>query len=291
MSKTLAEIQDSEGAIEHDATFQNYRSVLNKINVHYGWEKDIIHYELLQEHALELPAVCQELWEINNNDALRQKLSSISSMVTRALGSGDHRIAKLMRTLNKEHSVAVKPQIRNIPEWTDLQKRLAEYGKENSPRGIIALTFSHGYVLRVAELFDTMVRGFDNGVHNYLNPDTLLWTIRIHKNARNGSVRQFSVTPEFIKALPVKAGWLIKKKNGLRYEAQSSRVLKYHDWWQDLPCNRDIRASFETWNLHSGRPNHESLESHEVLGHTKQTAETHYDKTLMKKIKVVVKVR
>lgn len=284
MSISIVDVQQGAGAISNSATYNNYRSVLNKISKHYGWEKDFVHTDLLQEHALELPGVIVQLWDVNNTEALKQKMSSISSMVTRALGTSDHRVKKVLNTIDKNFSIEAKTIPRNIPDWTELQPKLAEYGKEDSVRGVIALAFSHGYVLRVGEMFDTFVGGVDNMKSNYLDPDRLVWKIRMHKNSGSGS-REFPVSKEFIDALPKKSGWLLHKKCGLGYPKPAARTLKYHGWWDDLPSNRDIRASFETWNMHSkGRTKDEVVKSHEVLGHTAQTSAKYYDKTLMKPV-------
>lgn len=301
MSKSLIDIQDSQGAIENTATFNNYRGILNKLNQHYGLEKEIVHYDFLLDKATELPDLCCTFWQINNTDALKQKMSIISSLVTRALGSTDHRIKHVTNSIGKNHSVATKIKVRVIPDWHELQPKLREYGKEASVRGMIALAFSYGYPLRVGEFFDTKI-GDDDGKNNFLDSDNLRWIIRMHKNGGCGAVREFDVCQEFIDALPRKAGWLLRKKNGLPYQGKNTatRTLKYHDWWSDLPSNRDIRASFETWNLNEqGRSQEQMAVAHEILGHTKATAHKYYDKTLMpeptpeapKKIKPVIKLR
>jgi hypothetical protein len=301
MSKSFNDIQESEGAIENMATFRNYRGIINKLNDHYGLEKEIVHYDFLIDKATELPEVCCLLWEINNTDALKQKMGSISSIITRAIGTPDHRVKRVTNTVGKNHSVVTKLKFRDIPDWNELQPKLREHGKEQSIRGIIALAFSYGYVLRVGEFFDTKI-GDDDGINNFLDPVNLRWTIRLHKNGASGVVREFDVSQEFIDALPRKSGWLLRKKNGLPYQGQNTatRTIKYHGWWMNkLPSNRDIRASFETWNLHEeGRSPEQMAVAHEVLGHTKATAHKYYDKTLMpvvpappKKIKPAIKLR
>lgn len=300
MSKSFNDIQESEGAIENMSTFRNYQGIMNKLNKHYGLEKDIVHYDFLVGKATELPDLCCTFWEINNTDALKQKMSAISSIITRAIGTPDHRIKHVTNTIGKNHSVVTKLKVRNIPDWNELQPKLREYGKEPSIRGMIALAFSYGYPLRVGEFFDTKI-GIDDGINNFLDPVSLRWTIRMHKNGASGTIREFDVCEEFIDALPRKAGWLLRKKNGLPYQGQNTatRTLKYHGWWDELPSNRDIRASFETWNLHTEDRSPEQIaESHEVLGHSKATAHQYYDKTLMpvvpelpKKIKPVIKLR
>ena len=301
MSKSLIEIQESENAIKNMATFSNYRAIINKLNEHYGLEKDIVHYDFLIDKAAELPDLCTTLWQINNTAALKQKMGSISSLITRAIGSPDHRVKQVTTTIATNYSVPTKLKVRNIPDWNELQPKLREYGKEPSIRGMIALAFSYGYVLRVGEFFDTKI-GDDDGINNFLDPVSLQWTIRLHKNGASGTVRKFDVSQEFIDALPRKVGWLFRKKNGLPYQGHNTatRTLKYHNWWlDDLPSNRDIRASFETWNLHTkDRTPEEIALSHMVLGHSKATAYKYYDKTLMpvvpeppKKMKPVIKRR
>ncbi len=122
----------------------------------------------------------------------------------------------------------------------------------------------------------------DDGVHNFLDLDNNVWTVRIQKN---GTIKKFNVNPALCKSLP-RGSWLLRKKDGEPF-SKSARSLKYHKW--SLESNNIMRKSYETWNAHkSGRSPEEKLKWNIILGHTKTTADDYYVKP---KIHIHIKKR
>jgi len=267
---TLDELQSSDGAIISDGTFKNYRATLNKVNEHFGWDQDVIHYDKMNGMAKEIAEFIKQKWDIKNYDTLKQKLSGLSSLMTRTGFGRDHCISTLRHNADKHVLVETKLKVQNIPEWTKLQKELAEHaaGNQNSVTGIIAKIFSYGYVLRVKEIFETTL--VDDGIHNFLDLDKHKWLIRNQKNKR---IKEFPVPAAMCSGFSGK--WLLKKANGEPYK-RTARTLKYHGW--TLPNNHDIRKSYETWNCHdSGRNEDERKLWHYILGHSPNTVKAYYD--------------
>ena len=267
---TLSELQNSDSAIIRDECLRNYRCILNAINKHYGWDQDVVYYDRLNDHAQELPEICKKLWSMTSIAALKQKLSGISSLMTRSGFGRDHGIRKLIRTADRLQYVEVKNAGKDIPDWeTDLLPKLRELAQQENACGIIARVFSYGYALRVGEIFST--RLIDDGISNFLDLDAGKWLVR---NQKNGTIKEFDVDPELCSRIS-RGTWLIRKSDGQPY-CKSARTLKYHGW--TLPDNHTIRKSYETWNINSsGRDKETSALWHKVLGHSKEVAEDYYD--------------
>ena len=280
---TMEQLQASDGEITKQQTYQNYRSILNKVNKHFGWDQDTIHYDKLNEKAYELPSVVKEHWNITSLSALKQKLSALSSLMTRTRFGRDHRVAKIIRNAEREQCVQVQNIGKDIPKWEDLQKKLVEEGKKDGVVGTVAKIFSYGYVLRVGELFITRLT--DDGVSNFLDLDACHWLIRVQKNRKE---KEFDVDPELCKKLS-RGTWLLRKKDGEPY-CKSARTLSYHHW--TLPDNHTIRKSYETWNMReSGRKKEEQEKHNTILGHAPRTAEDHYVQEPDAKIQPIVKIK
>lgn len=267
---TLTDLQSTDGAIAKDECLRNYRGILNSINKCYGWDQDVLYYDRLNEHAEDLPDICKVLWNITSIASLKQKLSAISSLMTRSRFGKDHNIKKLIRNADRMQYVEVKTVGKKIPDWeTDLLPKLKELSKQDGVCGTIAKIFSYGYVLRVGEIFTTTL--IDNGISNFLDLDAGKWIVR---NQKNGTPKEFDVDPELCKQIS-RGRWLLRKSDGEQY-CKSARTLKYHGW--QLPDNHTIRKSYETWNINnSGRDGEQKATWHKILGHTKETAEDYYD--------------
>lgn len=271
-------IMELQSTFPKQSTFENYRTILNSVNKNFGWETNVIYYDRMNNMAREIADYIYSNYKITNTAHYKQKMSALSSLMTRSKFGEDHLLKTMVCNANELLSVANNKIQQDIESWETLQPKLAELGKERSIRGIIAKIFSYGYVLRVGEIFETRIDA-DNDIDNYLDLDNGKWYIRKQKN---GTQKTFSVDKELCDYLNTNckqrcfgAVWLLSKANGTKYLKGCHR-LPYHDW--NLPCNSDIRKSYETWNRHeSGRTEEEKLKWHEILGHTIGTVQTFYD--------------
>ena len=253
-------------------TYSNYRAVLNKVNEHYGWKKDVIHYDEMSRNVEEIAEFFKEEYDIKSHDTLKQKLGSLSSLMTRTDMGGNHAIKHYMKDIEMKIKVDTIIAKWDVPNWiNDLKPKLVALGNEgNKIKNIIAKIYSHGYVMRVASLFDTKL--VDDGVSNFLDLDKCIWYIRHQKN---GTIMDFKVDPQLCKELYSKRKWLLAKQDGSPYN-RAAKILKYHKW--DLSDCATIRISFETWNiLQSNNEPEEQLEWHKILGHTRAIALKYYN--------------
>lgn len=279
---TIQELQKGADAVPNDRTLKNYVSTLNCVNKHYGWESDIIYFDRMNEKAKEISEFIYQKYKISNTAQFRQKMSALSSLMTRTKfqPDGKHIISMMVNNAGKFLSVADTTLESEIEDWETLRPKLVELGKQNTICGLIARIFSYGYVLRVGEIFETRVDAdAANGTDNYLDLDGCMWYIRKKKN---GIEKTFNVDPELCQSLKdncsrrsLPAIWLLSKNNGNKYGPASQR-LPYHGW--SLASNADIRKSYETWNRHnSGRTENEKTKWHTILGHNKSTVKEYYD--------------
>ncbi len=295
-SMTLEDLQHSDAAITTDVTLRNYRTILNKINDHYGWDQDVIYYDRLEEHSKELPDVMKEIWNVTSIAMLKQKLSGISSLMTRTRFGSKHKVKAVIRTADRLQNIQVQRALQPVPDWeTVVLPKLKEASVNNDVCGIIARIFSYGYVLRVGEIFTT--RLIDDGISNFLDLDNHKWIVR---NQKNRKVKEFEVDADLCKSIP-RGMWLLRKSDGQPY-SRCCRNLGYHDW--SLPSNNTIRKSYETWNFNKSKRDEEERNAwHNILGHCPEVAEDYYNHPeevekpikvkpkIVKKEKVKIKVR
>lgn len=273
---SLESIQSSDNYIANKRTFANYRSILNKVNLHFGWEPDKVYYDRLNDKKEEIADFCQQQWKISNIAHLTSIMRIISSLMTRT-GFGDkHAMRSYSRSLNRILTVPALPVKSNAPIWTEIQPKLAAAADRYTVVGKIAAIFSYGYVLRVGEIFNTRIDKRD-GYYNYLDLDECVWHVI---NQKNGKPKTFDVEGRLCKFL--KGGnlgvWLLGKANGEQY-APASHILKSHKW--KFPSNNDLRKSYETWNINdSGRAPQEIEYWNMVLGHSSNVAHDYYDQGL-----------
>lgn len=261
-SKTIDELQSSDARISSPGTLRVYSATLNGINDYYGWDRDVIYYDRLNSVAEKLPLLIQGKWHIKNITSLKQKLSGISSLMTRCCFGTDNEVKLLIKTIGRDDENIVDDvvdQPKTIPSWIELKKKLTELGKENSVRGTIAKVLSYGYVLRPSELFTTRIDGYD-GTHNFLDLDKCKWIVRNH---RKGNVREFDVDPELCKRIP-RGKWLLHKLDGTKWSTGMSSFFR-HKW--TLPDGDTIRKSFEIWNTReSGNDEMEQRRYNNIIG-------------------------
>lgn len=281
-------------------TFENYRSTLNKVNEHYGWDKDMVYFDRLNNNAKDIAVFIYKVYRILNTEQYKQKMSALSSFMKRTGFDDRNNISMMVKNGDKYLSVVSKENEKLIEDWETLQPKLKELGQHNSVIGIIARIFSYGYVLRVGEMFETRIDE-DNGVDNYLDLKNCRWNIRKQKN---GTAKEFDVDPQLCKELldyfdrvnkVVSIKWLLSKSATEKY-GQGSHKLRCHGW--TLQSNNDIRKSYETWNRHrSGRTEEEKQKWHVILGHSVDTVKKSYDtlnfepepEPVKKRIKVKIK--
>ena len=277
MTDRQIKAEDIQSTFLNPKTFSNYLSVLRTVNKHYNWDPDVIYYDRLNDKAEQIAKFIFRKYKISNTAQYRQKVSAISSLMSRT-GFGEyHKFRLMIKNADVLLSVADTSTDSDIIDWNVLQPQLAELGKEHTIRGIIARIFSYGYVLRVGEIFSTRI-DLDNGQDNYLDLVNCKWYIRKQKN---GTAKTFDVDPELCNSLKqqfkyIGMTWLLSKVDGAKYGVSCHR-LPYHGW--SLPSNTDIRKSYETWNRNkSDRTEEEQLKWHKILGHSRNVVDVHYNK-------------
>lgn len=274
----VLELQKGENGFQKKGTFENYRTILNVVNKHYGWEPDVIYYDRMDNKAQEIADFIFNRYKIANTAQFKQKLSALSSLMTRTKFGNEHNIRHMIKNAAERLSVANTKTDGPIEDWTTLQPKLAELGKQNSLCGYIARIFSYGYVLRVAEIFTTRIDA-DDDIGNYLDLNNCKWYIRQQKN---NTEKVFDVHPELCNSLKKSrphGKWLLCKASGEPY-AQSSQRLSYHNW--PLASNNDLRKSYETWNRNvADRNDDEKIHWHTILGHNKETVKSYYDRQML----------
>lgn len=279
MNRTMSieELQQSQGAVKTPSSLKNYRSTLNTINKEFGWDKDIIHYDNMNNNAENIAKFINKKWIIKNLESFSAKLSHLGTLMTRTGWGKQHNINTIRNNIETHTKDYYKPdtvKMPDIPKWTDLQKKLKELGTENSNRGTVARIFSHGYVLRISELFNTNL--INPKSINYLNLETGEWIIRNQKNSRQ---KKFTIPQELCKTIN-KGTWLLRKTDTTPYSACNQDL--HHLKWP-LNNNHTMRKSYETWNRHeSGRTEEEKNIWHNILGHSLETVQKYYNQEPLK---------
>ena len=283
---SLEELQKSQGAVKTPSSFKNYRSTLNAINKEFGWDRDIIHYDNMNNNAENIAKFINKKWIIKNLETFSAKLSHLGTLMTRTGWGKQHNINTIRNNIETHTKDYYKPAIvkmPDIPKWTDLQPKLKELGTENSNRGTVARIFSHGYVLRISELFNTNLINPES--INYLNLETGEWKIGNQKNSKQ---KKFTIPEELFRTIP-KGTWLLRKSDTTPYSSCNHDL--HHLKWP-LDNNHTMRKSYETWNRHySGRTDEEKLIWHEILGHSLETVQKSYNQEPLKQEKIKLKLK
>lgn len=165
-------------------------------------------------------------------------------------------------------------------DWDTAKAVLKKMSSRSGRIGIIALVYSYGYVLRISELYNTVL--VDDGVHNFLDLDNCRWTVRMYKGDKSNSTnsrppRVFDVYAELCDEIKKRCNskyLLSKSKGSLPY----TTCRMPDDWDYHMNCI-DLRKSYETWNLqYSNRELDEIKHWNYILGHKPQTVASHYNK-------------
>lgn len=287
MTDRQVKMVDLRDSFKNERTYNNYRAVLAVVNSHYSWTLDVVFYDRMDNRAKEIAELLHTKYRITSTDHFRQKVSIISSLMTRTGFGKDHRIAVLTQNAGSMLSVAKVNKDSLVEEWESLQPKLVELGKESSVVGIIARIFSYGYVLRVGEIFTTRIKE-DNGKDNYLDLENCIWYVR---NQKNGLAKTFKVHQELCDSLKgLTSEWLLCKADGSKFSPSCQR-LPYHGW--KLASNTDIRKSYETWNCaNKDRSESEKEKWHEILGHSRNTVKAYYDtKVFDSRIRPIIRLK
>ncbi len=175
------------------------------------------------------------------------------------------------------------PEVLSETSWEVVKPRLDRLSDENTTNGRIALIYSHGYVLRIAEMYKT--KFVDDPNYNYLNTETGEWTVRFYKGDRahlgpelRRPVKSFKINDYLRSVLKHYYDtdgnpFLLHKANGKPY-----RLDRMTKTWL-LPNCQTLRRSYESWNVNkSGRSRDEIWEWHRILGHKPSTVAKYYNR-------------
>lgn len=276
-------IESIKSLYSNTRTYNNAKSKVKRVNQLLGLEPlNEIHtqayvdqFALLAHKLLTVPGTSGGT--VKSKDELTAFIGAIIGAVTRTLNGEHNPLSALYAKLRISDIPNPKPE-HDAEPWDVILGRLYEASLRcsNEFGRLVAVIYSHGYVLRVGEIFTTAVKPLPDC--NHLDLDTGVWTIVQHKNKARGS-RQFRVEPECLSLIRgfvnPKCPFLIHKSTLRPYTIQTLAVIGLNDY---LPSNSQLRNSFEEWNWKSsGRTREEKLHwSVNVLGHTEQTVMGYY---------------
>lgn len=269
------------------ATLKQYKSRVRQLNIGMKWvPHDAVHFDKYNKFYKQIIEwTPSHRASLNSPDKVKTYLKGICSMMT-AVNDGNKRhvfglkVNALGDDMKPEQEVEQFKQDDHM--WPNVVEKLTEMSVQDSGnitinKCTVALIFSYGYVLRVAELFNTGINDNDE-CDNYLDLDDCEWTINVHKNASSQGSRTFNVVPDLcaeLKKRLVGKKWLLPTPTGISY-CPGKHYLKTIGW--DYFNNRDLRKSFETWNMHdSGHTKDEQEQWNYILGHHPLTVDKYYD--------------
>jgi len=266
-----------------ESTLKSYKSRVKAINKAMGWLPiEAVH---IDKYNTEYKRIID--WAITDSTAAKAKtyLMGICSLMTRYLnetGQGDkyhvfgRKVALMGGDPKPEQEVAAFKNPDH--DWNNVSWELKHMAEQDAGhKGTIALIFSYGYVLRVAEIFNTGINSNDQSP-NYLDLDRCYWAIGEHKNMDTQGKRMFNVDPELCAELKKRFSpdvkWLLPSPRGLRMSLCNRHLPS--DW--DYHNNTVLRKCYETWNMHhSGRTDDEKKDWNYILGHGINTVDKYYD--------------
>jgi hypothetical protein len=259
-----------------ESYYSGCKSLVKKVN---AWLElpiaDTVYPQAYEDNYDDIVQLILDNMVIRNHKDLLSKMATLNASMKFA-GYDDGKFQRLRMQLGNI-PIEIKPQDKNVPDWKDLSKLLAEKSVNcNSPGGrIVASAYKHHYVLRVGEIFQTCI--VDKPQYNFLDTKNLVWYVRA-QCTKNNRDREFPVSQNFIdEILPNVSphGFLIYRKCGLPHR-KGSHTMRISGLL-GVPPVPIIRNSFETWN--HARTDVDQAEkdrcSH-ILGHSVQTAICHY---------------
>lgn len=200
-----------------DSYYRTSRSLINKINKHFGWEADILPVNQYEQNFNKIIEFIMDSYVIRNHEMLSVKLSAIRYPLKLYEYDGDF-MHKHVELKDIQYS---QKQTGEIENWSSMVQLLDNHIIHCCHPGgrIVASAYKNGYFVSMTDMIRTKVDQHDEG-YNYLDLDKLLWTIQgdIDKN-RPGTV--ISVSKEFVDIVRtnIRKGsvWLISKKGGFQY--------------------------------------------------------------------------
>lgn len=277
--ESIAELYDNP------RSYANAKSKLKRINELLHLEPtNAIHTE---EYVRQFSRMCHLLMtetgrkggQVKTKDQLTAYVGALVGAVTRTL-DGERNPLKESYAKLKASDIPNPVLEHDAPPWSTLKQQLEEafMFTDNDFGRMVALIYSYGYVLRIAELFNTTIKPMEG--FNYLNLDTGEWTITQHKNKARSGARQFTIDKGLLDMIrgfvKRKVPYLIYKSTKEPYTVHTLAVIGLND----LPSCSQIRNSYEQWNWNQSKRTHEErLDwSLNVLGHKYETAIVHYTK-------------
>ena len=264
-------------------TYNNAKSKLKRVNQLLGLTPDneihteryVEQFAMMAHMLLTTPGTAGGM--IKSKDELTAFIGAIIGAVTRTLNGEHNPLSTLYAKLRISDIPNPKPE-HDAEPWNIVQGKLYEASLfcSNDFGRMVALIYSHGYVLRVGEIFTTSVKPIPG--YNHLDLDTGTWTVTNHKNKARGD-RKFTVTQELLQAIKpyLNPGcpFMIHKSTLRPYTIQTLAIIGLTDY---LPSNSQLRNSYEEWNWNSSKRNREEKLhwSVNVLGHSEHTVQGYY---------------
>jgi hypothetical protein len=263
-------------------TYNNAKSKLKRVN--QLLQLTPVNEIHTQAYVDNFPRMCHLLLTtkgtsggvIKSKDELTAFIGAIIGAVTRTLNGEHNPLSTQYAKLRIADIPNPKPEFNADPWEITLQKLYdAATNCPNDFGRLVSCIYSHGYVLRVGEIFTTTIKPIPE--YNHLDLDTGVWTISNHKNKARGD-RTFKVNEECLIKIRTfvnpKCPFLIHKSTLRPYTVQTLAVIEL----TDLPANSQLRNSYEQWNWNaSGRTRDQKLHwSINVLGHSEATVQGYY---------------
>jgi hypothetical protein len=281
----IMDMEELKNSYKNYGTYRNTKSIVKKVNEILGFSDTILRP---QKYIDNFELIVKEYAKTKMNPSVKNvtsKLSTISGTLKKINSPQHDEFQNLVKNLILDEGNEIQHHARPWNEILDLIEKQYYDGDFNKKKTLIC--YKHQYCLRVGEIFQTILE--DDGVHNFMDLEKGLWTIRLHKNQLKTGNRIIKLTPEFIKEIKpyiTESKWLICKNNGQPYSTHNHKAIGIIGL-----SNNEIRNSYEQWNHEESNRNFVTKQQHSLtLGHTVDTAVKHYSKnTKAKKIKIEIK--
>jgi len=200
-----------------DSYYRTSRSLINKINRHFGWGEDILPVKQYEQNFNKIITFIMESYVIRNHEMLMVKLSAIRYPLKLYGYNGDF--------MDKHEELKDVDYTQNgggnTSDWAGMIQILDKHINECSHPGgrIVALAYKNGYFVNMTDMIRTKVDAPEEG-YNYLDLKQLLWKIEgnIDKNRPNTVIKVSREFADFVKNNIRKGSvWLISKKGGFQY--------------------------------------------------------------------------
>jgi hypothetical protein len=254
--------------------FKSCKGLINKINAHFEWDKDILPIRKYEDHYEEIIKFILDNYTIRDNVMLGSRTAHIIYIMKLSGYNGSF--------INKQKAlyhinIPTNVNIKQYDAWEVLKGKIkTEMDHTGNASGyMVLLCCYHGYPLRIGDIALTNIYKKDN--YHHLDLQNKIWTINADKT-KNRRYRQFNVSDEFVakvKESVHESGWLVCRQNtGKLYKAAvSMNMLQISSF-----TINEVRNSFETWNYSRDNVSEAEKEllSINILGHTASTARAYY---------------